>query len=87
MSPKPGPGPDNRATIANMPTTISFLTSRDGYKCCFCDTNKSLTIDHIIPISMGGGNRKENLRFLCYNCNQCRRNKFIPKRDKQREGA
>jgi 5-methylcytosine-specific restriction endonuclease McrA len=28
------------------------------------------TIDHIIPKSKGGGNNKENLRWVCFDCNQ-----------------
>lgn len=28
------------------------------------------TIDHIVPRSKGGGNNKENLRWVCFECNQ-----------------
>lgn len=28
------------------------------------------TIDHILPRSKGGGNNKENLRWVCFECNQ-----------------
>lgn len=28
------------------------------------------TLDHIIPISKGGTNKKENLRIICRKCNE-----------------
>lgn len=31
---------------------------------------KSKTIDHIQPISAGGTHTKDNVRFVCFDCNQ-----------------
>ncbi len=45
------------------------LIERDGYECKQCKTQNDLTIDHILPISKGGSDQLENLRFLCRTCN------------------
>ena len=46
-------------------------------KCACCNTQlntKTMTIDHIIPISRGGSNNKENLIGLCKTCNELKSN-------------
>jgi hypothetical protein len=56
---------------------------RDGYTCQWCglhvepDTpapGKDLVLDHVIPWSAGGSDRSDNLRTLCYRCNEDRSN-------------
>lgn len=42
---------------------------RDRYQCCYCGTNKNLTIDHIIPASRGGKSSFENCITACKSCN------------------
>lgn len=43
------------------------LIRRDGYKCAHhhCTSQDDLTIDHIMPVSKGGTDDLDNLRFLC----------------------
>jgi len=50
-----------------------------NYECQICGkelTVKEITIDHIIPLSKGGGNNIENLQPLCRSCNCSKNNKI-----------
>ncbi len=35
-----------------------------------------MTVDHIFPRSLGGGDRLTNYRAMCYECNQARQNRM-----------
>jgi 5-methylcytosine-specific restriction endonuclease McrA len=37
--------------------------------CAFCGSEELPTIDHIIPLALGGGNHRGNLMRLCDPCN------------------
>ena len=43
--------------------------NRDGHECLKCGTKQNLTIDHIVPQSLGGHTRAINLQTLCEGCN------------------
>ncbi len=45
------------------------LIERDGYCCQECGKSEDLTIDHIVPLSKGGIDDLDNLRWLCRKCN------------------
>jgi hypothetical protein len=45
------------------------LVERDGEKCRQCGAIVNLSVDHVIPISKGGGNGIDNLQLLCKICN------------------
>lgn len=49
--------------------TRKRIFDRDGWACKYCGSDKFLTIDHIIPVRLGGGNGDENLQCLCLKCN------------------
>lgn len=51
-------------------STRTIVYRRDGYKCLSCGSQKELTLDHIVPKSIGGTNHKNNLQTLCKPCNQ-----------------
>lgn len=46
------------------------IKQRWNYKCAYCDSEKNLTIDHIIPQSKGGTNFTTNVLCCCHSCNQ-----------------
>ncbi|HEJ7884123.1 TPA: HNH endonuclease [Serratia liquefaciens] len=48
------------------------IFKRDEFKCKHCNTNDDLTIDHIYPVSKGGGSEDENLQTLCIHCNRAK---------------
>jgi hypothetical protein len=50
---------------------------RDEWRCRFCGAQNDLVIDHIFPVSKGGGNQIENLQTLCKNCNELKGNKVV----------
>ena len=43
-------------------------------KCAMCKAVKTLTLDHIVPISKGGMHQRWNLRGLCSECNTIKSN-------------
>ncbi|MBY8967079.1 HNH endonuclease [Algiphilus sp. NNCM1] len=50
------------------------LIDRDGYVCSEpgCNVSHELTIDHILPVSRGGTDELQNLRFLCRSHNSAK---------------
>lgn len=51
-----------------------YMFERDGPICVYCgdeyETITKLTIDHVIPKTMGGSNEIFNLVLSCYDCNR-----------------
>lgn len=46
------------------------ILRRDGHRCQYCgSTTVPLTVDHIVPRSLGGGETWENLVTACVRCN------------------
>jgi 5-methylcytosine-specific restriction endonuclease McrA len=44
--------------------------ARDNYTCQYCGhVSRDLTVDHVVPRSMGGGDTWENLVACCRRCN------------------
>ena len=46
------------------------IIKRDGHQCQYCGaTHATMTVDHVIPRTMGGGDTWENLVCACARCN------------------
>lgn len=54
-----------------------IIYDKSGGRCALCGQLlklEDMTIDHIIPISMGGEDSLDNIQALCYSCNQFKDN-------------
>jgi 5-methylcytosine-specific restriction endonuclease McrA len=72
----------SRATIKGQ------IILKNGSKCNVCKIEfvaSHLSIDHIVPIFMGGTNNKKNLQLLCEKCHRLKTSKDDEIR-KTREG-
>lgn len=47
----------------------NLIYKRDKNTCQYCGSTKRLTIDHVIPKSLGGDNTWQNLVVACSSCN------------------
>ena len=47
-----------------------FVWRRDRGVCTNCGSRRHLNYDHIRPLALGGGATPQNLRLLCFQCNQ-----------------
>lgn len=69
---QPGCRPDR----PGIPERIRLAVfARDGAACLLCNSQKRLSLDHIVPYSKGGPDTIENLRVLCLRCNIKRGNR------------
>jgi 5-methylcytosine-specific restriction endonuclease McrA len=50
--------------------TRRAVFARDGWQCMYCGAKTSLTVDHVIPRSKGGGSDWENIVASCAPCNR-----------------
>jgi 5-methylcytosine-specific restriction endonuclease McrA len=52
-------------------TKLEWISLCNKYenKCLACGSSDKLTIDHIVPITLGGINSIENIQPLCMSCN------------------
>jgi len=45
------------------------ILKRDGNRCVYCGSRNDLTLDHVVPRSIGGKDSWENLVSACQTCN------------------
>lgn len=46
-----------------------IVMARDKWRCLDCSAVENLTVDHIVPVILGGTDELENLQTLCRKCN------------------
>jgi 5-methylcytosine-specific restriction endonuclease McrA len=58
--------------------TRRAVFARDGWTCQYCGSHSSLTVDHVIPKSKGGGSSWDNIVASCAPCNR-RKGNALPR--------
>jgi 5-methylcytosine-specific restriction endonuclease McrA len=48
------------------------LLERLGGSCLACGSLEELTVYHVVPLSLGGSNRIDNVQPLCDTCNNAK---------------
>lgn len=51
------------------PRLVAMVYEIHGHQCLKCAATKDLTIDHVLPLTLGGSNCLDNLQPLCRACN------------------
>lgn len=75
-----------RARLAAVESTLTMqewqaILKEQNHRCAACQRHFNIflrpTLDHIVPVSKGGGTTKENTQALCASCNSRKRTKII----------
>lgn len=54
------------------------IHERDKYLCAYCGTGEGpFEVDHVVPVSRGGGDDHDNLCLACKPCNRAKSNKLV----------
>jgi len=72
-------------------TTKEFIRRRANYLCEYCHSPERIcttrfTVDHVIPKSVGGQDKVENLALACRRCNE-RRYNFVAGFDQETQAV
>jgi 5-methylcytosine-specific restriction endonuclease McrA len=66
----------NRSRNPIIPHLRDWILERDGNLCLKCGATEDLTVDHIVPVILGGLTNPDNLRTLCRACNSSKGSKL-----------
>lgn len=65
--------PESTRNSGRLSRRLRFeILRRDGHTCRYCGAaapDATLTVDHVIPVVLGGGNEPNNLVTACVDCN------------------
>ncbi len=77
--------------VASEPYTLAYIAERDHYRCQLCRKPvamkqvvphpKAPTIDHILPLALGGEDTKANVQLACFLCNSTKGANASPRGD------
>lgn len=65
-----------RKKIDNYKAIFDKLLHKYHFSCVVCGYQKTLSIDHIKPVSKGGTDDESNLQILCKSCNSRKGNSY-----------
>ncbi len=71
--------PDKTPRVKLPAAVREYVLDRDRHSCQSCGISETLTIDHIIPLNLGGSNDLSNLQTLCQSCNSSKRDRPDPR--------
>lgn len=80
VMPTPVSDPQAEVDYYNIRENRALIFERDGYQCQYCRkqlTRFTATLDHIRPISQGGGNEYDNVTTSCLGCNSRKTSKLL----------
>ena len=68
-----------RAQEVGLPATLSVeewieTMKHFGWRCAYCQERLGVIIEHVVPLSLGGGTTKTNCVPSCYSCNSQKNN-------------
>jgi hypothetical protein len=61
------------------------IVLREQPTCTVCNRQPSTQVDHIIPVDAGGGHELENLRGICFKCNNTLGHRYVTQRNEMRQ--
>jgi 5-methylcytosine-specific restriction endonuclease McrA len=61
----------NRMRTLRQKARKKMLKQEDKPRICACcgQSGKTITVDHVVPLTRGGANDVSNFQFLCFRCN------------------
>ena len=66
----------NKGSTSQWRKIRQTVINRDG--CCqMCGTEERLSVDHIVPRTLGGDDNPSNLQTLCSSCNSSKGGRFF----------
>jgi hypothetical protein len=72
--------PSRELDFYNVAENRVKVYERDGYRCRYCGkqlTLQTVTLDHVVAISKGGGHEFENLVAACLDCNSKKNGRLV----------